>query len=242
MSEAIDDYIINLKAKLSFVITSQRGLGMSWAEKQVILQSLLEASNDFASISIVDAKGNELLTFADTFNLMTAKLREYNDIQIDRLIAERTKTSAVIYSISDGLIMTDFSGRIMLLNKPAREMMNIKETNIEDKFIFDYIKDESILASLKEITEKRNETLIKELDFSHEAAGRIIKSKTDAVVTEKGKDLGVVTVLHDITLEKEIEKTKEDFISLITHDLQSPITSIRGFPGKEKKFQERRVS
>jgi signal transduction histidine kinase len=45
----------------------------------------------------------------------------------------------------------------------------------------------------------------------------------------KEEALGVVTVLHDITLEKQLDMMKEEFLHSITHDLRNPLTAIRGF-------------
>jgi signal transduction histidine kinase len=50
------------------------------------------------------------------------------------------------------------------------------------------------------------------------------------VLTPQGNEkLGVVTVLHNITLERELNRMKDDFLHSITHDLRNPMTSIRGF-------------
>jgi len=186
------------------------------------------AEGDFTHKVVVKTH-DELLTLADTFNFMTQKLKEYNDLQIDRIITEKTKTEAVIYSIADGIVMTDFSGRIMLMNRRAREMLQVSGEEVLDKNLMDYIGDQRIAHSLREIIEEKEKTVVKEIDFSQGPYRKFIKTGTNIVKTEKGKNLGVVTVLHDITLEKEIEKMKEDFIHSITHDLRSPMTSIRGF-------------
>jgi len=168
---------------------------------------------------------DELEMLADTFNKMTGRLKQYNDMNVDRIIEEKTKTDAVIYSIADGLIMTDFSGRVMLLNRQARNMLDVKQ-EIDNISLLDYIKDKSIAESLREmIIEKKDEKTTKEFRINK----RIIEARTDTVKTEKGKNLGILTILHDITLEKQLETMKDDFIHSITHDLRSPMTSIRGF-------------
>ena len=58
--------------------------------------------------------GDELEDLAKTFNFMSMRLKVYNEMQIDRIIAERTKTKAIIFSIYDGLILTDYEGKIQL--------------------------------------------------------------------------------------------------------------------------------
>jgi len=186
------------------------------------------AGGDFTH-KVVVRTHDELLTLADTFNFMTQKLKEYNDLQIDRIIAEKTKTEAVIYSIADGIVMTDFSGRIALMNRQAREMLQVSGEEVLGKNLMDYIGDDRIAQSLREIMDQKEKTVVREIDLSQGPYRKFIKTGTNIVSTEKGKNLGVVTVLRDVTLEKEIEKMKEDFVHSITHDLKSPMTSVRGF-------------
>jgi len=202
--------------------------GLSRPILNLIVGAEKVAEGDFTH-KVVVRTHDELLTLADTFNLMTQKLKEYNDLQIDRIIAEKTKTEAVIYSIADGIVMTDFSGRIMLVNRQAREMLRVSGEDVLGKNLMDYIGDERVAESLRDIMEEKEKTVVKEIDLSQGPYRKLIKTGTNIVRTEKGKNLGVVTVLHDITLEKEIEKMKEDFVHSITHDLRSPMTSIRGF-------------
>jgi len=202
--------------------------GLSRPVLELIVGAEKVAEGDFTHKVLVRTH-DELLTLADTFNFMTEKLKEYNDLQIDRIIAEKTKTEAVIYSIADGIVMTDFSGRIMLMNRQAREMLRLTGEDVIEKNLMDYIGDARIAQSLREIMEERDKTVVKEIDLSLGPYRKFVKTGTNIVKTEKGKNLGVVTVLHDITLEKEIEKMKDDFVHSITHDLRSPMTSIRGF-------------
>ncbi|MFQ5866694.1 MAG: ATP-binding protein [bacterium] len=202
--------------------------GLSRPILNLIVGAEKVAEGDFAHKVVVKTH-DELLTLADTFNFMTHKLKEYNDLQIDRIIAEKTKTEAVIYSIADGIVMTDFSGSIVLMNRQAREMLQVSGEEVLGKNLMDYIGDQRIAQSLREIIEQKQKTVVREIDLSQGPYRKFLKTGTNIVKTEKGKNLGVVTVLHDITLEKEIEKMKEDFVHSITHDLRSPMTSIRGF-------------
>ena len=97
--------------------------------------------------------------------------------------------------------MTDRNGQILLINSEARNMLNIEKSNLEGKYLWDYLSNEQLVDALNEVI-KEPET-IKEIDLSTEEHTRFYQAGTKPVVTLKGEKLGVVTVLRDITLEKE---------------------------------------
>ncbi len=172
---------------------------------------------------------NDLIT---TFNSMTEELKKYDDMQIDKIIAEKTKTEAIIFSIADGIVMTDREGEILLINQKARDILGIEPGNLEGKFIWNSVSKKQIIDVLNEllnIPDGIEKSKTKEVDLSSETYSRFYKIITAPVTTVKGDKLGIVTVLRDITLEKEIEQMKDDFLHSITHDLRNPMTSIRGF-------------
>ncbi len=166
---------------------------------------------------------DELTELASTFVLMTGQLKRYSDMQADKL-------NSVLFSINDGIIMTDYSGRIILSNSRAGELLRIASgQKLEGKKIQEVIKRKEISESLKE-SRQNKETVVKEIDISRPHAKKVLRTDTSLVSqAESGEDIGTVTVVRDITLEKELEQLKDDFIHSITHDLRSPMTSIRGF-------------
>ncbi len=166
---------------------------------------------------------DELTELSHTFVVMTHQLKRYTDMQADKI-------NAILFSIADGIIMTDYSGKVILSNRRAKELLGI---NMAEKFdnrdIMDIIKREEMSVSLKEVIETK-ETIVKEIDLSHDNNLKFLRTDTSLVSqSESGRELGTVTVIRDITFEKEIEGLKEDFIHSITHDLRSPMTAIRGF-------------
>ncbi|MBU4134329.1 HAMP domain-containing protein, partial [bacterium] len=80
--------------------------------RELISAASFIASGDFTN-EVKVSSHDEIGELAKTFNKMSAKLKEYNEMQIDKIIAERTKTKAVIFSIFDGLILTDYEGKIL---------------------------------------------------------------------------------------------------------------------------------
>ena len=187
------------------------------------------AGNDF-SVRVDVKTHDELQELAETFNDMTAELQKYEQMHVDKLVAEKTKTDAVIFSIADGIIMTDLSGKVQLANTRALEILDIPQSGWQDKAIWDFIKHPALKTAFEDITNKPRQKLAKEVDLSIGDLMRFYQLSTEEVVTpDKKEKIGVVTVIRNTTLEKEIDKLKEDFVHSITHDLRNPMTSIRGF-------------
>jgi PAS domain S-box-containing protein len=173
--------------------------------------------------------GDELQELAETFNAMTARLRQYSLLQVDRLIAEQRKTEAILFSIADGIVMADREGRVQLVNRRAREMFGLPpEADVEGETLAQAFADGALRAALLASAERPGE--FKEVDLSTPAERRFIRATASPVVTPgRAAELGMVFALRDVTLERELEKMKEDFLHYITHDLRNPLGSAVGF-------------
>lgn len=180
---------------------------------------------------VVVKSHDELLELADTFNAMTEKLRTYAALQLEKLVTEKTKTEAIIFSITDGLIMIDHQGFIDFINRRAREYLDIKVDGsaLMRKPLWDFIPHAEILDAIWDMTHNPQDDTVKEIDISAGNFRQVFSVRTESVRTQNKEDIGIVIILRDITLEKNIEQMKDDFLHSITHDLRNPMTSIRGF-------------
>ncbi len=187
------------------------------------------ASGDFSRGVRISSR-DEIGELAKTFNKMSVRLKEYNEMQIDKIIAERTKTKAVIFSIFDGLILTDYDGKILLANEQAERILGLSALK-EGDHIFDYLKNgkSGLKNFFDEVAQNRDKNIVREFSFGAGAGAAFAKAQTAPVRTEDGRALGTVTVFRDISLEKEIDGMKEFFMQAIAHDLRNPLTSISGF-------------
>ncbi len=178
------------------------------------------SSGDFTKTVEVNTR-DEMKILADTFNEMVKSLKRYHDLQINKIIEERTKTKAIIFSIDDGIVLTDYDGYIMLANDRAKELLGLKEEITEGGHIDNYSRSKKTRKIFKGLKET-------EIDLSGEEKKKVIKVFTDEVTTTGGKKIGRVKVIRDITLEKKIEEMKEKFMQSITHDLKNPLSAIMG--------------
>ncbi len=173
---------------------------------------------------------DELQELAETFNRMTAQLRTYSELQVDRIIAEQKKTEAILYSITDGILMLDEQGRIQLANRRAVEMLGLDASSpVEGRAAASVCPEGPLRDAVQGLVENPKWDLLRDLDLSSEQHKRYVRIASRPVVTPQGAGLGVLVALRDITLERELEKMKEEFLHYITHDLRNPLGSAMGF-------------
>ena len=132
--------------------------------------------------------------------------------------------NSLVSSMTDGVLMTDMDYRLLVVNSAARRAAGLE--NKADLSVLDFAE------SLKEkfdLKDKIEESIRLDKVFTSEEFSRNVGFFKVLVssVRDKYKPLGCVVVFRDITKEKEIEQIKEDFISMIVHELRSPLDSIK---------------
>jgi PAS domain S-box-containing protein len=174
---------------------------------------------------------DELQDLGDTFNRMTAQLRSYSVLQVDKLIAEQRKTEAILYSIDDGILMTDKASRIQLANRRVREMFGVPSgTSLEGKTIDEALPASPLRDAVAKAAANPNPDSFSDVDLSTEEKHRYLRVLSQPVRTPgHGGNLGIVTAVRDVTLERELDKMKEEFLHYVTHDLRNPLGSAMGF-------------
>jgi len=139
---------------------------------------------------------------------------------------EKEKTDRIIHEITDGVIVIDRVGKILLIN-PAARMLLGSEGNAPST-------DLSELSHIPKLSEvfansAESETLEIEVDDPNLASPRVLKAAAVPLKDERGDLVGKVAVLHDITSFKEVDRLKSDFVSQVSHELRTPLTSIKGY-------------
>jgi PAS domain S-box-containing protein len=224
-------------ASIAVIITMVISLLVSFLLARALTSPLLvltraaEAVSRGDFLSTVDIHtGDELQLLAETFNTMTARLRSYSVLQVDRLIAEQRKTEAIMFSIAEGIVMADREGRVQLANRQAREMFGLAaDADIDGRPLTEALPEGPLRDALMAVSREPGKGY-KEADLSVEQKRKILRVAASAVVTPgRGSELGVVFALRDVTLERELEMMKDDFLNYITHDLRNPLGSAMGF-------------
>ncbi len=171
---------------------------------------------------------DEIAELGREFNKMTERLRTYEEMNIQQLIAEKKKSETIVESIADPIIVTDEHGVIVLMNQAAAGIFSLRGVEWHNKSISEVI-DQPKYASIFEPTgfkqfEKEHRDLL--LAIKRNNLTLYFRPRQAEIIDEHGKIQGVVTLLQDVTRFKDLDRMKSEFIATVSHELRTPLTSL----------------
>jgi PAS domain S-box-containing protein len=154
------------------------------------------------------------------------------------LIARSLFVDRALRSLDEGLIISETNGRITFANERAAQILGFSEQKLIGSDLFATLskagQGAEISKSLAEetLTELLDEhkTIEREIVIGGNAPRYYILRLSAVVSDENGlnETLGIVAALSDVSQHRELEKTKNDVIALVTHELRTPLTAIQG--------------
>jgi PAS domain S-box-containing protein len=154
----------------------------------------------------------------------TGELRQtLNDVQ-----SARDRIDGILKSVADGIIVTDIYNNVVLMNRAAEDLLDVRLSEILGQPIDFVIKAATLREKLMKSI-RQNKTSYK-FDFMlPDREDRHMNAQTSVIFDKDGRYTGLVTVIRDVTYEREVDRMKTEFISTAAHELRTPLTSIRGF-------------
>ena len=143
----------------------------------------------------------------------------------------RDKIDLILKSVADGLIFTDMENRLILMSGSAEVIFGKTLCDVFRQSVESAIANESLTTQLNLIHSGAAKEASTELVLPIESTGKIytFQAKSSLVASVDGVAAGVITLLRDVSRERELDRLKIEFISTAAHELRTPLTAVRGF-------------
>ncbi len=191
------------------------------------LEGMKRAAEEFAHGDLtrkISATGSlEIFGLANTLNKMAHQL----DWRIRCVTEERNEREAILFSMIEGVFAVDAAERLISMNQAAAELIGVDPKKSKRKHIQEIVRNSELQKFVKKALNSSN---VVETDFeirgpqerNLQARGTVLKDASD-------NKIGAVIVLNDVTHLRRLENMRSDFVANVSHEIKTPITSIKGF-------------
>jgi two-component system phosphate regulon sensor histidine kinase PhoR len=167
---------------------------------------------------MVPATRDEVGRLTRSINIMTTRLQN----QFSKLDDERLKLSAVLNQMTDGVLMVDEHGAILVLNSAAENMFGFEEEEAVGRSLIEVVRHHQIVDLWDQC---------KRLAEPQSAAFEFGQMQTfievSAIPFENTMQGNVLILVRDLTQVRRLETIRQDFISNVSHELRTPMASLR---------------
>jgi two-component system phosphate regulon sensor histidine kinase PhoR len=181
------------------------------------------AAGDFSRKLLVPTTV-EFAAVAEAMNRMAAEL----DDELRTLTRERNEREAVLESMVEGVLAVDPEGRVIAVNPAASRLLDIGPQDVLGMSIEATVRNPELQRAVLAVLTGEQPV---ETDLTVYVGGedRYLQANGSLLHTEDGAVAGAVVVVNDVTRLRRLEEVRSDFVANVSHELKTPVTSIKGF-------------
>ncbi len=191
------------------------------------LEEMRRAAERFArselGYKLIVPETEELGGLAEALNEMAEQLQQ----RISTIVRQNNEQQAVLSSMVEGVLAVDNQQRVISLNKASRQLLGIDQVQAQGRSLQEVIRN----ADLRRFVSRALEcnTPIDDDVIVHGDHEGVLQARGAALHDARGQSIGAVVVLNDVTDFRRLEHIRRDFVANVSHELKTPITSIKGF-------------
>lgn len=164
---------------------------------------------------------DEIGQLSEAFNHMTVRLQEALSANEE----EKEKLASILANMSDGVIAADENGLVIVTNRRAREMLDVKEGTGQPLAVLLGMPEDKV-HELQ--TGVQHSTLLrKELENSEEEW--LLRVTFTPIHRRDKTTSGTIAVLQDVTEQEKLERSRREFVANVSHELRTPLTTIKSY-------------
>lgn len=192
------------------------------------LEEMKQAAHRFA-LGALDTRvpvpaSAELGELADVLNRLAEQLGD----KIRLLEQQRNEQAAVFSSMMEAVIAVDRDERIISFNDAAAALFGTGVVEARGRSLQEVVRNTDLQAVLAEAA-AGSRPVEREISVYNGAGERYLQAHAVPLADAQGHHMGVLVVLNDVTRLRKLENVRRDFVANVSHELKTPITSIKGF-------------
>ncbi|MCG2704828.1 MAG: cell wall metabolism sensor histidine kinase WalK [Candidatus Omnitrophica bacterium] len=206
---------------LAFILGTLLAAGTIKPINRMIQISRKYSEGDF-SRRIIQSSKDEMGQLANTLNKMAQDIED----KIKEIKAQNQKLAAIFNSMIEGIIVVDKSSHIISINPTIEKIFGVSKEEVLGNIFLESIRNNDISEVINSVL-KESESISKEINLLLPV--RKTFEVSAAPIFDNDTVNGCLVVIHDITEIRRLETIRSDFVANVSHELKTPLTSIKGF-------------
>lgn len=235
--QAIDESLRAIKIKIfsgTLLLLLFIGATTLWVSERLAMPLALmrKAADRFArgdfseklEINPEESMSTEISGLANSLNIMAAQLAD----RIETVRKQHNQLNAVFSSMVEPVFALDMNGKILNLNKAASRLFETVLDRASGRQIDEIIRNRSLFELVQQTSINGN-NYEDEIDVVQGNDAKYFHIHVMPLKDSKKRNIGILIVMNDITRLKRLEDLRRDFVANVSHELKTPVTSIKGY-------------